>query len=149
MTRGLRNITHIMIVMTLLVIMCTLLATPVLSADVQISWAANSESDLAGYRLYYAQPGDTGWSVGDGQASYTLGTLPNSVTLGRVTEYTLSDVAAGPYAVAITAIDTSGNESPFSSPVVALVPEAQQVIVVPLINLPPAAPVQIIINLVQ
>jgi len=66
-----------------------------------------------------------------------------------VTEHTLTGVAPGPYAVAVSAADASGNESELSPVVTALVPDAPVQIVVPPIDLPPAAPVQVIINLVQ
>ena len=119
------------------------------AADLQVVWNANTETDIAGYTVHYAAPGDPGWSMGDGQATYTLGTLPHAAAVGNVTEHTLTGVAPGPYAVAISAADTSGNESEFSPVVTALVPEAPVQIVVPPIDLPPAAPVQVIINLVQ
>ena len=119
------------------------------AADLKIAWNANAESDLAGYTVHYAAPGDPGWSMVDGQAIYTLGSLPHAAAVGNVTEHTLTGVAPGPYAVAISAADTSGNESELSPVVTALVPEAPVQIVVPAIDLPPAAPVQVIINLVQ
>ncbi len=119
------------------------------AADLKASWQANTEEDLAGYKVYYAAPGDPGWSISDGVATYTLGTLPRSTELITATEYILTDVAEGPYAVAVTALDTSGNESQLSAVVSTLVPAAPQVIVVPPVQLPPGAPVQVIINLVQ
>jgi len=126
-----------------------LLAGAITAADLRITWIANTESDLAGYTVHYAAPGDSGWSMGDGQATYTLGSLPHTAAVGNVTEHTLAGVAPGPYAVAVSAADASGNESDLSPVVTALVPEAQQTIVVPPIDLPPNAPTQIIINLVQ
>ena len=108
-----------------------------------------TETDLAGYKVYYAQPGDPGWAISDGQITYTLGTLPRSTSLIPGTTYTITGVAEGPYAVAVTALDTSGNESQLSAVVSTLVPAAPQVIVVPAVQLPPGAPVQVIINLVQ
>ena len=65
-----------------------------------LSWTANTESDLAGYKLYEGvQPGVYGASV---------------VTLGLVTTNTITypdPVAPITRYYAITAIDTSGNES--------------------------------------
>lgn len=119
------------------------------AADLQVTWNANTESDLAGYKVYYAAPGDPGWAISNGTATYSLGTLPRSTPLISGTTYTLTGVVEGPYAVAVTALDTSGNESPLSSVVSTLVPAAPQVIVVPPVQLPPGAPVQVIINLVQ
>ena len=119
------------------------------AADLRVTWNANTESDLAGYKVYYAAPSDPGWAISDGVATYTLGTLPRSTELITGTSYILSGVTEGPYAVAATALDTSGNESQLSEVVSTLVPAAPQVIVVPPVQLPPGAPVQVIINLVQ
>ena len=77
-------------------------------SDVVLSWTANSESDVAGYKIYYGNP--TGYSY------------DNSVDLGNVTTYTVSggDISTE---YAITAYDSSldgtddqvdGNESWFS-----------------------------------
>ena len=119
------------------------------AADLQVTWNANTESDLAGYKVYYAAPGDPGWAITDGVATYSLGTLPRSTPLISGTTFTITGVAEGPYAVAVTALDTTGNESQLSEVVSTLVPAAPQVIVVPPVQLPPGAPVQVIINLVQ
>jgi len=63
-----------------------------------LQWAANSESDLAGYKIYQ----------GTTSGSYGL-----SVAVGKVTTYTASNLQDGlTYYFAITAYDTSGNESP-------------------------------------
>lgn len=77
-------------------------------ADLVLSWTANEESDLQGYKLYYGNP--TGYSY------------DNSIDLGNVTTYTISggDISTE---YAITAYDTSidgtddmvdGNESWYS-----------------------------------
>ncbi|HPS94150.1 MAG TPA: fibronectin type III domain-containing protein, partial [Deltaproteobacteria bacterium] len=98
-----------------------LLAGAITAADLKVNWNANTESDLAGYTVHYAAPGDPGWSMGDGQATYMLGTLPHAAAVGNVTEHTLTGVAPGPYAVALSAADASGNESELSPVVTALV----------------------------
>ena len=68
---------------------------------VTLSWAANTESDLAGYKVY----------VGTAPGVYG-----SPVTLGNVTSYTVSNLALGnTYYLAISAFDTSGNESPLSA----------------------------------
>lgn len=73
-----------------------------------VSWTANTESDLAGYKLHY------------GTRSGTYGT---TVTFGKVTGCKLSNVPAGKtYYLALTAYDSSGNESEPSREVSAYVP---------------------------
>lgn len=60
-----------------------------------LAWNANTESDLAGYFLYY---------------------LDNQVNAGTVTEYQLTGLINGTaYSISISAYDTSGNESDKSS----------------------------------
>ena len=77
-------------------------------SDVVLSWTANAEADVAGYKLYYGTP--TGYSYA------------TSIDLGNVTTYTVTggDIATE---YAITAYDTSldgtddmvdGNESWYS-----------------------------------
>lgn len=125
-----------------------ILSALLIAASVRVTWTPNTETDLAGYKVYYAQPGDPGWSVNNGQATYTLGTLPHVTTMVTQSTVDISGVP-GPYAIAVTALDTSGNESALSAVVSTLVPEVPTTIVVPPINLPPGAPVQVIINIVQ
>ena len=68
---------------------------------VTLSWAANTESDLAGYKVY----------VGTAPGVYG-----SPVILGNVTLFTVSNLALGnTYYLAISAFDTSGNESPLSA----------------------------------
>ena len=70
------------------------------SAPVVFQWNANTEPDLAGYKLYW----DTNSS-----APYA-----NSLSVGNVLTKSLT-LAAGTYYAALTAIDNSGNESGYSS----------------------------------
>jgi hypothetical protein len=72
----------------------------ILGGSAVVSWQANTESDLGGYQIYY-------------------GTSSNfySVTLdvGKVTQYTVNNLLAGStYYFAVTAYDTTGNESVYS-----------------------------------
>jgi Bacterial Ig domain/Fibronectin type III domain/Divergent InlB B-repeat domain len=65
--------------------------------SVMLQWEANSESDLAGYKLYQGT---------------TAGSYSVSTDVGNVTTYTKSNLQAGlTYYFAITAYDLSGNES--------------------------------------
>jgi hypothetical protein len=62
-----------------------------------ITWAANTENDLAGYRVY----------VGTSPGSYDT-----SIDVGKVTSYSLASLKSGvTYYFTVTAYDTSGNES--------------------------------------
>ena len=79
------------------------------SIQVHAAWVAPTTSvdgtllsDLAGYRLYY----------GPNSGAYTA-----SQAVGNQTTYTLSGLVGGQtYYFAVSALDTSGNESAFSSP---------------------------------
>jgi fibronectin type 3 domain-containing protein len=65
-----------------------------------LTWVANSESDLAGYKVY----------VGT-----TPGVYGPSITVGKVTSYAFTSLASGnTYYFAISAYDISGNESALS-----------------------------------
>lgn len=68
-----------------------------------LSWSLNTETDLAGYKLYM------------GTAS---GVYSSITTMGKVTSYTISNLGLGTtYYFALTAYDTSGNESALSTEV--------------------------------
>ncbi|HOI07755.1 MAG TPA: fibronectin type III domain-containing protein [Deltaproteobacteria bacterium] len=85
-----------------------ILPAPGSAATLHLSWRANSERDLAGYRIYC------------GTRSRTYG---SPVVVGRVTACQLTGIASGKtYYVALTAYDTSGNESSFSPEVSVFVP---------------------------
>ena len=67
---------------------------------VDLAWDANTESDLAGYNIYY------------GTAS---GNYSHSIDVGNITEYTLTDLDEGvTYYLAATAYDEDENESAYS-----------------------------------
>lgn len=70
-----------------------------------ISWNANIESDLAGYRIYY----------GSSSGVYTSNVAVSNVTTSRV----MSGITPIQkwYYFAVTAYDAAGNESSFSSEV--------------------------------
>ncbi len=81
------------------------------AASILVKWNANTESDLAGYKIYY------------GNQSRTYG---SSVNVGKVTSYQLGNVSTGrTYYMALTAYDTSGNESGYSSESSVYVPAQQ------------------------
>jgi hypothetical protein len=69
-----------------------------------VTWNADTESDLAGYRVYY----------GTSSRNY-----PNSISLGKVTSAYISGLTVGTkYYFAVKAVDTSGNLSGYSAEVV-------------------------------
>lgn len=73
-----------------------------------VRWTANTESDLSGYLVY----------VGNASGRYT-----SCTDVGKTTSYQIRNVTPGKaYYVALTAYDTSGNESGYSAEVRAVVP---------------------------
>ena len=71
--------------------------------SISLAWDPNTESDLAGYKVYY------------GTASRSYG---SSVNVGNVTSYQLTGLTSGQtYYIALTAYDTLGYESGFSNEV--------------------------------
>ena len=75
-------------------------ASAVSAQDVTLQWDANTESDLAGYRLYY----------GPTSENYEV-----SVDVGNVLTYKVEGLTiAVNYCFALTAYSTRGNESEFS-----------------------------------
>lgn len=85
------------------VVLSFFLASPVLAAGKAVlDWDANTEPDLAGYKVYF------------GTASKTYGA---PIDVGKVTTKTIEPLADGTYFFAVTAYDTSGNESLFSDEV--------------------------------
>ncbi|MDI6788435.1 MAG: right-handed parallel beta-helix repeat-containing protein, partial [Planctomycetota bacterium] len=68
------------------------------TGQIALTWTANTESDLAGYRVH--------WGTAPGV--YT-----NSVNVGNVTNYTITPLSAGTYYVTVTAYDASiGTDDP-------------------------------------
>jgi hypothetical protein len=82
---------------------------PLLAAGaLKASWNANTEPDLAGYKIYY------GLSSGN----YTI-----SINVGKVTQYTVNQLTEGlVYYFVVTAYDTAGNESAYSQEVSGQIP---------------------------
>jgi hypothetical protein len=76
------------------------------TGNVTLTWTANRESDLAGYKIY----------VGTASGTYSF---PGSPFLtGKVTSYAVSDLPKGQtYCFAISAYDSAGNESVLSAEV--------------------------------
>lgn len=76
--------------------------------SLQILWQANTEDDLAGYKIYY----------GTASGNYTT-----VIDAGNLALYNINKLSSGiNYYFAVTAYDTAGNESGFSSEVVGFIP---------------------------
>jgi hypothetical protein len=73
-----------------------------MAADVTLQWDANTETDLAGYKVYV------------GTASRTYGT---PFTIGTQTTYSVTNLQPGTYYFAVTALNSSGLESDYSNEV--------------------------------
>jgi fibronectin type 3 domain-containing protein len=78
-------------------------AAQALAADVSLAWDPNTESDLAGYRIYRGM---------------SSGNYDKVVDVGNVTTWTDTTLEVGQtYYFAATAYDTEGLESTFSNEV--------------------------------
>lgn len=99
---------HVRSILVLIAAILVLFPTPGFAASVRIDWNANSETDLAGYKVYY----------GTQSSTYT-----QTVDVGTATTYTIGGAQTGAtYYIAVAAYDTAGNESTKSSQQSAYVP---------------------------
>ncbi|MBZ5499715.1 MAG: fibronectin type III domain-containing protein [Acidobacteriia bacterium] len=85
-----------------LILLMWLAPAPLLAADVTLAWDPNSETDLAGYKVYY------------GTSPRTYGA---PISLGKQTTFTVTGLSLGTYYFAVTAYNTAGLESGFSNEV--------------------------------
>ena len=92
------------LIFALLVMLMT--AVPSFAADVTLAWDANTESNLAGYRLYY--------NTDKAGSPY-----PVKVDVGNILEYTFKDLdlEANNYWFVATAYSVEGFESGYSNEV--------------------------------
>ena len=84
------------------ILLCALANQPALAGDVALQWDLNSETDLAGYKVYY----------GTASRSYSA-----PIAIGLQSTYTVTGMAPGTYYFAITAFNVDGLESAFSNEV--------------------------------
>src|ERR1017187_11024464 len=82
--------------------LCLLARMPVFAdQSVTLTWSPSPISSVAGYKIYY----------GGASRTYT-----NTVTLGNVTNVTISGLSEGAtYYFGATTVDAAGNESDFSN----------------------------------
>lgn len=93
---------------SILVWMACMIPMSINAAVLSLNWNSNTESDLAGYRVYYGN---------------TSGIYTSSEDAGNVTSYEISNVTNGKtYYISLRAYDTSGNESASSQEVYAYIP---------------------------
>ena len=77
------------------------MVSPVFAAQVKLAWNANTEPQLAGYKIHYG---------------ITSGRYTNTIDVGNTTSVTLNDLPDDvDYFFAATAYDTQGNESGYSN----------------------------------
>ncbi len=91
----------------LFLILCSILARAEL---VDLEWEANTEPNLAGYKIH---------------KGLSSGNYDSVIDVGNVTTYTLSGLEVGTkYYLAATAYDTTGKDGPFSQEITFLYVEA-------------------------
>lgn len=91
-----------MMIKFLLLIILFAPAPPLFAEDTVLSWDPSPDSDVSGYQVYH------------GMASNQY---IESVDVGNTTTYTLSALTAGVHYFAVTAYNSSGNNSGFSNEV--------------------------------
>ena len=95
---------HIIKISLLIFLIGLVIPCIAIAGSATLHWQPNTESDLAGYRIYY------------GTSSRSYGPY---IPVGKnTTSYTINNLADGQtYYFALTAVDTSGNESGYSQEV--------------------------------
>ena len=96
-------------------------ANPTLTQfSVTLQWDANTETDLAGYKVYY------------GAVSRAYGT---PIAVGLVTSYQVKGLTTpGVYFFAVTALNTAGQESGFSNEATMLIAKAGDIPIGPILS---------------
>lgn len=96
----------------MLIVIIMLLPAIAFAATIQVNWNPNTEPDLAGYRIYHGTES---------------GQYGEPVDVGNVTEHqlTITPEYGATYYFALTAYDTSGNESGYSDEATCFVPDGR------------------------
>ena len=94
----------------MLIVIIMLLPAIAFAATIQVNWNPNTEPDLAGYKIYY------------GTASGVYG---DPIDVGNVTGHVMEITPqhGATYYFALTAYDTSGNESGYSAEATCFIPD--------------------------
>lgn len=112
--RQMKSAIRIMIMTLALLIIVFLAYSWVGAADIKLAWDANTETDLAGYNVYYGTTARVGI---DPKVCVMCGYV-TKVPLGKVTSYTITGLTKETaYWISVTAFDDSANESGFSNEV--------------------------------
>ena len=83
-----------------------------------LSWKANTELDLSGYRIYYG--------LSPRNNDCPPGGYANKVDVGNTTSYSITNLNNGTtYYFSLTSYDASGNESCFSKEISKVIPKAK------------------------
>jgi hypothetical protein len=91
----------------------------VFAASATVSWNANAESDLAGYKIYYG----TSARTGSDPKICTMCGYSTKLDVDDVRTYTFNNLTNGQtYYFSVSAYDTSNNESSFSAEVSKAIP---------------------------
>lgn len=100
---GCLSLRRVALFMTLVTVCFVIGVGAASAAQVTLVWDANTEPELAGYKVY---------------SGTVSGTYPTSVSVGNVTTYTVLNLTDGVvYYFAVTALDSFGNESGYSNEV--------------------------------
>ena len=110
----------------ILVLIAVFLMTSVAyGANVTFRWSANTEADLAKYKLYQAEtaggPYTKAQVVGEGNLVAIITVDLAAAPQVHPTEYTLAGVADGQHYWVLSAADLSNNESNFSNEVTTII----------------------------
>lgn len=89
--------------LVLSIIMIAFMTTTAFAGSITISWDINTESDLAGYKVY------CGTLIGVYNMTYTV--------VGNNPKYVIEGLAPNTYYIVVTAYDLSGLESGYSNEV--------------------------------
>lgn len=90
------------LLISLVIIFLIFVSSVQAASNVTLAWDANSENDLAGYKVFYGTVAEA---------------YQHSIDVGNVTEYVVTNLADGTWYFAVTAYDQSTNESGFSNEV--------------------------------
>ena len=101
-------------------------ATSAQAATILVEWDPNTEEDLAGYRVHY------GWTAGEYIQVIEAG-------IETTCQFEAAPATGGTIHIAVTAYDTSGNESGYSDEASVFVPD----------NAPPGKVVKVRVSIIQ